>query len=82
MFPRDRVISSLTKYGISFQANEPTEALRTRLAEFYSVRTLTRLPITPENCAEAICWLASERSARTTGHLIPVDGGLAEAFLR
>jgi rhamnose utilization protein RhaD (predicted bifunctional aldolase and dehydrogenase)/NAD(P)-dependent dehydrogenase (short-subunit alcohol dehydrogenase family) len=82
MFPRDRVISSLTKYGISFQANEPTEALRARLAEFYSVRTLTRLPITPENCAEAICWLASERSARTTGHLIPVDGGLAEAFLR
>jgi rhamnose utilization protein RhaD (predicted bifunctional aldolase and dehydrogenase)/NAD(P)-dependent dehydrogenase (short-subunit alcohol dehydrogenase family) len=82
MFPRDRVISSLTKYGISFQADEPTEALRTRLAEFYSGRTLTRRPITPEDCAEAICWLASDRSARTTGHLIPVDGGLAEAFLR
>lgn len=82
MFPRDRVIASLSKYGISFQDDDSTEALRARLAEFYSNRTLTRQPIDPQHCAEAICWLASDRSARTTGHLIPVDGGLAEAFLR
>jgi NAD(P)-dependent dehydrogenase (short-subunit alcohol dehydrogenase family) len=36
----------------------------------------------PELCAEAILWLAGERSGRTTGHVIPVDGGLPEAFLR
>jgi hypothetical protein len=27
-------------------------------------------------------WLAGDQSAKTTGHLIPVDGGLPEAFLR
>jgi hypothetical protein len=27
-------------------------------------------------------WLAGDRSGRTTGHIIPVDGGLPEAFLR
>ena len=35
-----------------------------------------------ELCAEAILWLAGDRSGRTTGHVIPVDGGLPEAFLR
>ena len=82
MFPRERVIASLVKYGLVFRDDEPTEALRARLAEFYAGRTLTRLPITPEDCAEAICWLAGERSGRTTGHVLPVDGGLVEAFLR
>ncbi|HEV8131814.1 MAG TPA: bifunctional rhamnulose-1-phosphate aldolase/short-chain dehydrogenase [Acidobacteriota bacterium] len=82
MFPRDRVIASLTKYNIPFHEGEPSEILRGKLAEFYSRRTLTKLPITPQDCAEAICWLASERSGKTTGHLIPVDGGLVEAFLR
>ena len=82
MFPRERVIASLAKYGIAFDEGETTEALRARLASFYARRTLTRLPITPDDCAEAICWLAGERSGRTTGHVVPVDGGLVEAFLR
>jgi len=82
MFPRDRVISSLTKYQVPFDETEPLEELRNKLAEFYARRTLTGLPIRPEDCAEAICWLAGERSTRTTGHLIPIDGGLIEAFLR
>ena len=82
MFPRDRVIQSLHKYGITFSESESTEALRDKLAEFYAQRTLTKRPITPELCAAAIVWLAGEQSARTTGHVIPVDGGLTEAFLR
>ena len=82
MFPRDRVIQSLQKYGITFSESESTEALRDKLAEFYAQRTLTKRPITPELCATAIVWLAGEQSARTTGHVIPVDGGLTEAFLR
>jgi len=36
----------------------------------------------PQDCANAIIWLASDLSGKTTGHVIPVDGGLAEAFLR
>ncbi len=82
MFPRDRVIQSLQNYKIAFSESDSTEALRDKLADFYSQRTLTKRPVTPELCAAAIVWLAGELSARTTGHVIPVDGGLTEAFLR
>ena len=82
MFPRDRVIASLTKYDIPFQESFSDEELRGRLASFYAERTLTQKSIDPVDCAEAILFLASPRSRVTTGHLIPVDGGLTEAFLR
>jgi NAD(P)-dependent dehydrogenase (short-subunit alcohol dehydrogenase family) len=82
MFPRDRVIQSLQKYAIAYLESESTEQLRGKLADFYAQRTLTKRPITPEACAAAIVWLASDQSARTTGHIIPVDGGLPDAFLR
>jgi rhamnose utilization protein RhaD (predicted bifunctional aldolase and dehydrogenase)/NAD(P)-dependent dehydrogenase (short-subunit alcohol dehydrogenase family) len=82
MFPRDRVMVSLKKYDIPFEESESVESLRTKLAEFYARRTLTRRPILPIDCANAICWLAGDQSAKTTGHVIPVDGGLPEAFLR
>jgi rhamnose utilization protein RhaD (predicted bifunctional aldolase and dehydrogenase)/NAD(P)-dependent dehydrogenase (short-subunit alcohol dehydrogenase family) len=82
MFPRDRVMQSLEKYGIEFSQDENTEDLRSKLANFYAQRTLTKKPILPQDCAAAIMWLASDESAKTTGHVIPVDGGLAEAFLR
>ena len=82
MFPRDRVVQSLQKYKISISDSESTEELRGKLADFYAQRTLTKSRILPEDCARAIVWLASDESAKTTGHIIPVDGGLAEAFLR
>jgi rhamnose utilization protein RhaD (predicted bifunctional aldolase and dehydrogenase)/NAD(P)-dependent dehydrogenase (short-subunit alcohol dehydrogenase family) len=82
MFPRDRVIVSLKKYEIPFDESESVESLREKLADFYARRTLTRRPILPVDCANAICWLAGEDSGKTTGHVIPVDGGLPEAFLR
>ena len=82
MFPRDRVIQSLEKYKIAFSENESTEELRSKLADFYAQRTLTKRPVMPQDCANAIVWLLSDQSAKTTGHIIPVDGGLPEAFLR
>jgi rhamnose utilization protein RhaD (predicted bifunctional aldolase and dehydrogenase)/NAD(P)-dependent dehydrogenase (short-subunit alcohol dehydrogenase family) len=82
MFPRDRVIQSLEKYKIDFSPSENTEDLRSKLAHFYAQRTLTKKPILPQDCAAAIVWLASDESTKTTGHVIPVDGGLSEAFLR
>lgn len=82
MFPRERLIPSLNKYKIAWNESEETDVLRSKLANFYASRTLTALPITPDDCANAICFLASDRSARTSGHVIPVDGGLPEAFLR
>jgi rhamnose utilization protein RhaD (predicted bifunctional aldolase and dehydrogenase)/NAD(P)-dependent dehydrogenase (short-subunit alcohol dehydrogenase family) len=82
MFPRDRVIVALKKYSIDFSDSDSTEDLRGKLADFYARRTITRRPILPIDNANAICWLAGEQSAKTTGHVIPVDGGLPEAFLR
>jgi len=82
MFSRDRVIQSLEKYKLSCSSSDSDEELRRKLAQFYAKRTLIKEPITPEACAEAIVWLAGEQSGRTTGHIIPVDGGLIDAFLR
>jgi rhamnose utilization protein RhaD (predicted bifunctional aldolase and dehydrogenase)/NAD(P)-dependent dehydrogenase (short-subunit alcohol dehydrogenase family) len=82
MFPRDRVIQSLQKYKVAFSESESTEELRDKLADFYAQRTLTKRPILPQDCAAAIVWLAGDQSGKTTGHVIPVDGGLSEAYLR
>jgi rhamnose utilization protein RhaD (predicted bifunctional aldolase and dehydrogenase)/NAD(P)-dependent dehydrogenase (short-subunit alcohol dehydrogenase family) len=82
MFPLDRVIQSLQKYKIAFSNTESAEELRSKLADFYAQRTITQRPILPSDCASAIVWLAGDHSAKTTGHVIPVDGGLPEAFLR
>jgi NAD(P)-dependent dehydrogenase (short-subunit alcohol dehydrogenase family) len=66
---------SLQKYTIPFSESESTEVLRDKLADFYAQRTLTFLP---QDCAAAVVWLAGDQSAKTTGHVIPVDGGLSE----
>jgi NAD(P)-dependent dehydrogenase (short-subunit alcohol dehydrogenase family) len=82
MFPRDRVKASLTKYGIAFDENTTDDDLRNLLAAFYAKRTLTHVPIDPKDCAEAILFIGGPKAPVTTGHLIPVDGGLTEAYLR
>ncbi len=82
MFPRDRVIASLKKYGIPFEDGMTDEVLCALLEKFYAQRTLTHHAIDPKDCAEAILFLAGPKAPCTTGHLIPVDGGLTEAFLR
>ena len=82
MFPRERVAASLRKYNIPFDDSMTDDEMRERLAAFYAERTLTHRPIDPRICAEAILFLAGPKAPCTTGHLIPVDGGLSEAFLR
>ena len=82
MFPRDRVIGSLTKYGIGYSDDEPIDTLVAKLAKFYADRTLTKCPITPADQAEAVFLLVGDRLSKTTGQIIAVDGGLHEAFLR
>jgi NAD(P)-dependent dehydrogenase (short-subunit alcohol dehydrogenase family) len=53
-----------------------------QLEEFYRKRNLLGVSIFPEDVAEAVCFLASDRSAKTTGCTITVDGGLKDAFPR
>ena len=82
MFPRDRVIASLSKYGLSFSDKDSDDDLRDRLAAFYARRSLTQSPVVPEDQAEAIFLLISKRLSKTTGHVFPVDGGLQDGFMR
>jgi rhamnose utilization protein RhaD (predicted bifunctional aldolase and dehydrogenase)/NAD(P)-dependent dehydrogenase (short-subunit alcohol dehydrogenase family) len=52
------------------------------LEEFYRSRTLLKRGVTPEDVAEAVAFLASERSAKTTGNMLVVDAGAKESFPR
>jgi rhamnulose-1-phosphate aldolase/alcohol dehydrogenase len=52
------------------------------LEDFYRKRNLLGVRVLPEDVAEAVLFLASERSAKTTGCTLTVDGGLREAFPR
>src|SRR5213592_1632739 len=54
----------------------------TELEEFYRRRNLLGVRILPEDVAEAVLFLASDRSAKTTGCTITVDGGVKDAFPR
>ena len=53
-----------------------------QLEDFYRKRNILAAPILPEDVAEAICFLASDRSAKTTGCTVTVDGGVKDAFPR
>ncbi|HYO77430.1 MAG TPA: SDR family oxidoreductase, partial [Thermoanaerobaculia bacterium] len=52
------------------------------LPDFYRARTLLKVEVTADAVAEAALFLASARSAKTTGTMLPVDGGVKEAFPR
>ena len=52
------------------------------LEEFYVQRNLLKTQVLAEDVAEMVLFLASARSAKTTGAMIPVDGGVREAFPR
>jgi rhamnulose-1-phosphate aldolase/alcohol dehydrogenase len=53
-----------------------------QLARFYAARTLLGAAVLPRHVADAVVVLTAGALSRTTGLLIPVDGGLASAFLR
>jgi rhamnulose-1-phosphate aldolase/alcohol dehydrogenase len=61
-----------TAYGISSD----------KLPDFYRNRTLLKTEVTADDVAEAALFLAGPRSAKTTGAMLPVDGGVKEAFPR
>ena len=52
------------------------------LEEFYRKRNLLQASITAEDVAESVLFLAGPRSSKTTGAMLPVDGGVRDAFPR
>jgi NAD(P)-dependent dehydrogenase (short-subunit alcohol dehydrogenase family) len=52
------------------------------LEDFYAQRNLLRSRVTTHDVAESVAFLLSDRSARTTGCVLTVDGGVPAAFPR
>ncbi|MGO2822086.1 MAG: bifunctional aldolase/short-chain dehydrogenase [Brachybacterium tyrofermentans] len=52
------------------------------LGEFYAQRTLLKREVLPENVANAVFALTAGDLSHTTGLHVPVDAGVAAAFLR
>ncbi|HZM80267.1 MAG TPA: bifunctional aldolase/short-chain dehydrogenase [Candidatus Limnocylindrales bacterium] len=53
-----------------------------KLGEYYAQRTLLKREVLPEHVANAVFVLASQELSHTTGLIVPVDAGVAAAFLR
>jgi rhamnulose-1-phosphate aldolase/alcohol dehydrogenase len=52
------------------------------LEEFYRNRTTLKVNVVPEDVAEAVLFLVSRTSSKTTGCTITVDGGIPGAYTR
>ncbi|MGW5670637.1 bifunctional rhamnulose-1-phosphate aldolase/short-chain dehydrogenase [Micromonospora sp. NPDC003776] len=53
-----------------------------KLGEYYAQRTLLKQEVLPEHVAAAVVALVDGSLPLTTGLLVPVDGGVPQAFLR
>jgi NAD(P)-dependent dehydrogenase (short-subunit alcohol dehydrogenase family) len=60
------------------QNNTTTEGLE----QVYRERSLLKRSVYPEDIAEAVAFLASDRASKSTGNIINVDAGNAAAFTR
>jgi rhamnulose-1-phosphate aldolase/alcohol dehydrogenase len=54
----------------------------TALEEFYRERSLLKREVLPEDVAEAVLFFASDLSTKSTGNILNVDAGNAQAFTR
>ena len=53
-----------------------------QLEEAYRQRNTLKVSIYPEDIAEAILFFASDRTSKTTGGVLNVDGGVTAAYVR
>jgi NAD(P)-dependent dehydrogenase (short-subunit alcohol dehydrogenase family) len=72
MFSPERRKQVAQRYGIRDEEIET----------FYRNRNLLKVSIFPEDVAEAILFFAGNRGGKTTGAILPVDGGIETALAR
>ena len=53
-----------------------------QLEEHYRARTTLKVNVFPEDIAEAVLFFASPRSAKSTGNILNVDGGVVASYTR
>jgi rhamnulose-1-phosphate aldolase/alcohol dehydrogenase len=58
------------------------KVLEDQLEEVYRERSMLKLSVFPEDIAEGVYFFASDLSAKSTGNILNVDAGNAQAFTR
>ena len=75
----EQVKALLESVGWDFRTADES---RLRRMIDYADRTILKREVVPENVADAVFVLTGPELSRTTGLHIPVDSGVAAAFLR
>ncbi|CAG0993310.1 Sorbitol-6-phosphate 2-dehydrogenase [Anaerolineae bacterium] len=80
----DAVLEGSTIWNSEWRAQRAREygIAPDQLEEHYRKRNTLKLNVYAEDVAEAVLFLVSERSAKTTGAVINVDGGVPGAYVR
>jgi rhamnulose-1-phosphate aldolase/alcohol dehydrogenase len=74
--------SKLWEGGIREQRAKEHGVKPEELEDFYARRNILKARVRSEDVARAVAFLLSEESSRTTGAVIPVDGGVSAGFPR
>lgn len=74
--------SKLWAGGIREQRAKEHGVKPEELEDFYANRNILKAHVRSSDVAASVAFLLSDRSSRTTGSVIPVDGGVAAGFPR
>ena len=74
--------SKLWEGGVREQRAKEHGVKPDQLEDFYANRNLLKVHVRSEDVAKSVAYLLSDESSRTTGSVIPVDGGVAAGFPR
>jgi NAD(P)-dependent dehydrogenase (short-subunit alcohol dehydrogenase family) len=80
----DAVIEGSSIWSSDWKAERASTygVAETDLQAFYRARTKLGVDVSPEDVAEAIVYFAGPRSAKSTGNVVNVDGGVTAAYPR
>jgi NAD(P)-dependent dehydrogenase (short-subunit alcohol dehydrogenase family) len=80
----DAVIQDSSIWSSDWKAERASTygVAETDLQAFYRARTKLGVDVSPEDVAEAIVYFAGPRSAKSTGNVVNVDGGVTAAYPR